>query len=93
MFLIYFVNYLFWCDIELLCFEYDWCVVGVVGVDEVDFVVVYLLVMDLDISLDVFQYVVEVDGVVGVWQGVCYQNFFCDLSYSEYYIFCCKKGF
>lgn len=59
----------FWGDFGFFRGQYDWCVVGVVGVDELGFVVVYLLCMYLDVSLDVVDQVVQVQWVVGVGQG------------------------
>ncbi|SSK54793.1 Uncharacterised protein [Klebsiella pneumoniae] len=93
MLLTHFANHLLRCDTELLRFEHDRRAVGVVGADEVDLVAAHSLVTDPDISLDVLQHVAEVDGAVGVRQGARYQNFLRDLSHSEHYIFCCKKGF
>lgn len=43
----------FWGYIGFFGCEYDWGVVGIVGVYELGFVVVYLLCVYLDVSLDV----------------------------------------
>ncbi len=78
---------------KLLSFQHDWRAVGIVGADEVDVVAAHSLVTDPDISLDVLQHMAEVDGAVCVRQRARYQNFFRDLSHSEHYVFCKKRGF
>ncbi|CCK07695.1 FIG00733114: hypothetical protein [Cronobacter sakazakii 696] len=85
-------NHLLRRNAKLLGLEHDRRAVGVVGADEINLVAAHSLVTDPDISLDVLQHMAEVDGAVGVRQRARYQNFFRDLSHSEYYVFCGKWG-
>lgn len=74
MFFMDVINQLFGSDVFVFGMEYNGSIVGIVGVNVVIVLVLYVLVVYLDVSLNVFQQMVQVNGVVGIGQGVGDQN-------------------
>ena len=56
-------------DADFFGGDHDWCAVGVVSADEIDFMALHSLEPDPDVSLDVLHDVADMERCIGVRQG------------------------